>query len=332
MKLADVIIFAPIAVALHVAAFASLPYRTQDGAGTMGQDAVSVKAAPENLFALVEAWDAAPDVVMTDMPAQPVVPTDAVPALPNTTDVQMQAPFAIAALTSITAKEALPLLPSPAPRSMQQVTAPQMLAPVTQEPLVPTTSAQQNTQRPEIEMPAPRPLGLPRAERSPDPTFDVVPPAVPPAAPHTTQDTAPPPKLRPKPRPTAAPATAQTAKGTSTAKPKVATAGTSNANTASVANDGIVKSALKEWSGRVRRAIESKKFYPNGARGSGVATITLTLSKSGTLTRAVVSKSSGDVLLDTAALSAVQRAKYPAAPKSVNQSSFTFQIPIRIQK
>ena len=332
MKLADVIIFAPIAVALHVAAFASLPYRTQDGAGTMGQDAVSVKAAPENLFALVEAWDTAPDVVMTDMPAQPVVPTDAVPALPNTTDVQIQAPFAIAALTPITAQEALPLLPSPTPRSMQQVTAPQMLAPVTQEPLVPTTSAQQNTQRPEIETPAPRPLGLPRAERSPDPTLDLVPPAVPPAAPHTTQDTAPPPKLRPKPRPTAAPATAQTAKGTSTAKPKVATAGTSNTNTASVANDGIVKSALKEWSGRVRRAIESKKFYPNGARGSGVATITLTLSKSGTLTRAVVSKSSGDVLLDTAALSAVQRAKYPAAPKSVNQSSFTFQIPIRIQK
>ncbi len=332
MKLADVIIFAPIAVALHVAAFASLPYRTQDGAGTMGQDAVSVKAAPENLFALVEAWDAAPDVVMTDMPAQPVVPTDAVPALPKTTDVPIQAPFAIAALTPITAQEALPLLPSPTPPRMQQVTAPQMLAPVTQEPLVPTTSAQQNAQRPEIETPAPRPLDLPRAERSPDPTLDVVPPAVPPAAPHTTQDTAPPPKLRPKPRPTAAPATAQTAKGTSTAKPKVATAGTSNTNTASVANDGIVKSALKEWSGWVRRAIESKKFYPNGARGSGVATITLTLSKSGTLTRAVVSKSSGDVLLDTAALSAVQRAKYPAAPKSVNQSSFTFQIPIRIQK
>lgn len=332
MKLADVIIFAPIAVALHVAAFAGLPYRTQDGAGTMGQDAVSVQAAPENLFALVEAWDAAPDVVMTGMSAQPVVPTDAVPALPNTTDVPMQAPFAVAALTPITAQEVLPLLPSPTPRSMQQLTAPQMLAPVTQEPLVPTTSAQQNARRPEIEMPAPRPLDLPRAERSPDPTLDVVPPAVPPAAPHTTQDTVPPPKLRPKPRPTAAPATAQTAKGTSTAKPKVATAGTSNANTASVANDGIVKSALKEWSGRVRRAIESKKFYPNGARGSGVATITLTLSKSGTLTRAVVSKSSGDVLLDTAALSAVQRAKYPAAPKSVNQSSFTFQIPIRIQR
>lgn len=97
-------------------------------------------------------------------------------------------------------------------------------------------------------------------------------------------------------------------------------------------NYNATEAALKEWAGAIHEAIERKKFYPVGASGFGVVEITMTITKSGALSRAIVTKSSGNAIFDKAALAIVQRAKYPPAPTNAIQSIFTFSIPIRIQK
>ena len=55
-------------------------------------------------------------------------------------------------------------------------------------------------------------------------------------------------------------------------------------------------------------------------------------SSSGRLVKTEIAKSSGAVLLDNAALTAVKRAQYPVAPEGLIEDKYRFQIPIKMSR
>jgi len=88
------------------------------------------------------------------------------------------------------------------------------------------------------------------------------------------------------------------------------------------------RTSTKDWAMAVRKAIDRKKFYPNGTTARGRVVLDLEISKSGTLLNASIAKSSGDKILDKAALLSAGRARYPAGPEILPRESYKFRIPM----
>ena len=135
------------------------------------------------------------------------------------------------------------------------------------------------------------------------------------------------PKGRPKaPKQASAPArAAETASGTG----RNAAAGTTSATPrAAVAASGTSPAALAQWGGAIRNSIERRKQYPRGTRASGVVRLSIRVDTNGALAGVTIVGSSGDAALDRAALTAVQRARLPAAPNGVAAGSQTFTLPM----
>lgn len=109
-----------------------------------------------------------------------------------------------------------------------------------------------------------------------------------------------------------------TTAGTVKTAPRVATAPAPRSSPA----------ALSQWGGAIRSNIERRKGYPTGTRASGVVTLRITVSSRGALVSVSVVRSSGDSALDRAALTAVQRARIPAAPNGVAPGNQTFNLPM----
>ncbi|MGA1761498.1 MAG: hypothetical protein ACO39Z_12325, partial [Paracoccaceae bacterium] len=65
MKLRDAMIFGPLALGLHVVAFAALPPLSNGGAGDDGDASFTLQSVPVDLATLVEAWDRPPDEATT---------------------------------------------------------------------------------------------------------------------------------------------------------------------------------------------------------------------------------------------------------------------------
>jgi TonB family protein len=90
------------------------------------------------------------------------------------------------------------------------------------------------------------------------------------------------------------------------------------------------ESALKNFLNSVRRKIESKKTYPASARDSGIegnTEVKLTILKNGQLANVEVVNSSGNEILDNAALQSVRNAApFPVIPKLVERDSITMSI------
>lgn len=86
--------------------------------------------------------------------------------------------------------------------------------------------------------------------------------------------------------------------------------------------------ALSQWGGSIRSNIERRKRYPSGTRASGVVKLRITVSSRGALVGVSIAGSSGDAALDRAALTAVQRARIPAAPNGVAPGNQTFTLPM----
>ncbi len=321
MRGRDIMIFLPIALALHIAAFAALPPASQDGAGDAGDHDITVQSAAQDLVALTQDWDTAPP--LADPPPDQVQPNqnDTAPDAPSTLTVPTPRDV-MPPLTSPAVAENAPSMPAPAPLLAQTApeipnlplpdggTAPQIAQ--TRDALPPQRQTDLAPVSPETAPSAP--------DIAPD-RADVVPAAPAPA----------PPKVRPKPRP-AAPAVSQKAKGIAKTTAPTGTQGASKTPQNAVATAGVIKQAIALWSGQLRQAINRKKFYPNGTRSTGVVEVVIVVSPTGALLSAKVAVSSGHTILDQAALSAVNRAKFPAAPKSMRDSRYTFRIPIRMQK
>ncbi|MEO0464895.1 MAG: TonB family protein, partial [Pseudomonadota bacterium] len=104
-----------------------------------------------------------------------------------------------------------------------------------------------------------------------------------------------------------------------------------------VAADGgylkaAVNSARKGYLTAVRRAVERKKRFPKRAkrRGTeGTAKVRVTLDASGKLVAAMMVSSSGESILDEAAMAAVKRvSSFPDIPKEMGKSQVNVTLPI----
>ena len=94
----------------------------------------------------------------------------------------------------------------------------------------------------------------------------------------------------------------------------------------------IIKENLYSWGSKIHSAIERKKFYPSGTRAKGRVILNITIHSSGRLVKTEIAKSSGAVLLDNAALTAVKHAQYPVAPEGLIEDQYRFQIPIKMSR
>ncbi|SDI62531.1 TonB family protein [Lutimaribacter saemankumensis] len=92
------------------------------------------------------------------------------------------------------------------------------------------------------------------------------------------------------------------------------------------------RSLMADWGGRVRASVEKNKRFPRGTRASGKVNLRLTLSHTGQLQGVVITRSSGNEALDRAAVAAVQRARFPAAPKGLAAGSHRFNLPVSFSR
>ena len=94
----------------------------------------------------------------------------------------------------------------------------------------------------------------------------------------------------------------------------------------------IIKENLYSWGSKIHSAIERQKFYPSGTRAQGRVILNLIVHSDGRLVKTEIFKSSGTVLLDNAALTAVKRANFPEAPEGLIEDKYRFQIPIKMSR
>lgn len=89
---------------------------------------------------------------------------------------------------------------------------------------------------------------------------------------------------------------------------------------------GNSASALAEWGGRIRAAVQRAQTRP-GTRARGVVQVRLSVTAGGQLAGVSLTGSSGNAALDEAALRAVQRARLPRAPEGV-RGTYQFNLPV----
>lgn len=183
---------------------------------------------------------------------------------------------------------------------------------------------------------------LPDVPLAPDlPQVDLAPPAPPappPAAPENAPETAPDirPVARPVPETQSDPAPPRPRDTASAARPKETAKGQAGGAAGSAQHprespgpDAAARQSLMaEWGGQIRTRIERQKRYPRGSRATGTAQLTLTVSGEGALVSVVLRQSSGDPLLDQAALAAVRAARLPAKPPALPGDSHRFNLPV----
>lgn len=182
---------------------------------------------------------------------------------------------------------------------------------------------------------------LPELAAAPDlPQVDTTPPAAPARAPDVPQV---PPDIRPVARPapdantsTAAPAprAASAARPSETARGQAggAAGSTQQPREAPSLSAAARQSLMAEWGGQIRARIERQKRYPRASRATGTAQLTLTVAGNGALVSVVLRQSSGDPLLDQAALVAVRAARLPAKPRALPGESHRFNLPVAFSR
>lgn len=202
----------------------------------------------------------------------------------------------------------------------------------------------------------PQPVAMPRENAAPETPPDRLQAALPdvPAAPDLPQvDPAPraarprppavpeiPPDIRPVARPApetqTEPAPPKPRAAASTARPKETAEGQAGGAAGSAQQPreapsltaAAQQSLMAEWGGQIRARIERQKRYPRASRATGTAHLTLIVAGNGALVSVVVRQSSGDPLLDQAALAAVRAARLPAKPRALPGDSHRFNLPV----
>lgn len=86
--------------------------------------------------------------------------------------------------------------------------------------------------------------------------------------------------------------------------------------------------AMAQWGGGIRSAVERRKKYPSNTRAQGRVVLAVAVSSTGKLSSVRIKRSSGNTALDNAAVSAVKRARFKAAPKGINSGVHHFSLPI----
>ncbi|MFN3278784.1 MAG: cell envelope integrity protein TolA [Paracoccus hibiscisoli] len=90
--------------------------------------------------------------------------------------------------------------------------------------------------------------------------------------------------------------------------------------------------AMAQWSGRIQSCIGRRASAPRNARGQGTVLLALTVGRDGTIRGVGVAGSSGDAVMDQAAVTAAQRARRcPAAPGALTEAAYPFHLPITLR-
>lgn len=163
----------------------------------------------------------------------------------------------------------------------------------------------------------------------PEPTVRVNPDLHPKARPAPKSDPTPTPKPQPKREPKPAPVPAAQAAGEGDGG-AVGQEGQAQAGTADSAG---MQDALVAWGADIRARIERKKTYPRAADGAtGVVTLVITVSTDGALLSVSVAASSGNPVLDAAAVQAVQAARLSKGPAGMNAAGHSFRFRLRYER
>lgn len=146
------------------------------------------------------------------------------------------------------------------------------------------------------------------------------------------------PQLRPAPPPRAV-AKSKAKKKSTSAKRQVASgagagkaAGKKKKAKAPAKRQASSPAAKARWGGSIRSAVERRKAYPANTRARGKVVLTVAVSSNGRLASVKVKRSSGNRALDNAALRAVKRARFKAAPKGVKSGMHYFSLPISFSR
>ena len=331
MKLMDWVIFGGLALGAHVAfiVWTTAPQGGDSGSGgAQGADRITVTAASAQMTQIIETWTQPPEVMdqspsqnLTPPQPEPVLNTQATQRVTNDPLISAAAPKLIETVLD----EVAPV--TPAPLMAAPVIRPDMaqIAVLPHRPADSSVSARDR--QPVLSSDAPPPLrtaqpqiAAPSVTR---PTLDTSTAQV-----NVNASDTPIPKTRPKPRPNTVLQIAQSAKGRGT-NPVAGTSATPKSS-ATGHSSAKVKSDTATWAAQIHNAIERKKFYPKGTRARGRVMLQVTVAPDGRLLAASVTQSSGFGVLDRAALTAVQRARFPKAPESLQQPRYNFRIPIKL--
>lgn len=350
------VIFAALAIILHLAVFWAQPSATgQTAGGAGGGSTVTMAGASAELTEMIAEWDDAPDVDQTidkaspDQPDQPDEITAGQmrpPVMKQPTETPQQPP--------IQSKVTLPIdtpvvsaSPAPAPTlqppivEAPTVTPPAALDSGLATPTGPTTPKAPQFTSPQIDQSIAEPPEPEVAEIAPGkaPAPDRK-PTSPKRKVAKTSPKEPEAQVKPKPTNDLPKKTAeQEATDGNSAEATLASvaagvggkAEAGAGQTAKTSNLNAAKKASLEqiWGGQIRRSVERKKRYPRSSRRSGATRIAITVARNGTLIAANISASSGYSGLDKAAISAVKTAApYSAAPADLTGDKFRFILPV----
>ena len=329
MRLAEAAVFIILAGAIHAAAAIGLSDLATGGAapeGDGGTAPLTLQAAPDSLAALAERWDSPPDPgAAPDGPAEPVADaTPEGPAMPAR-PAPMAPPPALSGLAEDSPPAPAPALPAPATLSPAPPEAPGLPVPAADGP-PPTATVADAPLRTTGPV---RPL----AGAAPDlPRIDTESAAAPGRAPDRS--------LRPEARtaraqPTA-PARTERAATVSRRAPAAQGSGTTRRPKAAPAAPGPSKAAQERarttWGAGIRTAVARAQRYPRGTTATGVVQIRISVTPAGRLAGVRILRSSGDAVLDRAALRAAQSARLPRAPGGLNASAYSFNLPLNFAR
>lgn len=321
MRLVEVALFLSLAGALHLVAF-SLPGLDPGGSGggDGGENSVTLRAAPEQLAALAQSWERAPE---TSQAPRVTAPRAAMPPI-DAPVTRESAPR-----QSVPQPLAAPADAPPAPQIDSRLPAPGGVqsGPITapRQPEVAQERARPPAVPPSVQRAAQPP-------QMPSPEIDSAQIDTAPAAPRH----APARSLRPHARANAkvdakpqSAQPAQRAKGTGAAPAAPARPSASAAPGPSAA---ALRSAQAAWGARIRQSVARAQRYPRGTDAQGIVTLRLTLSPAGQLASAQVTGSSGDAALDQAALRAAHAARLPRAPEVLRDARYSFNLPVHFAR
>lgn len=286
--------FSGVALVLHVGFWSSLGDAGSEAAGAEGAAPMSLMAAPGEVADLVRDWTR-PVEVQASLAALAEAPQG------EALDVALSAPVPVArvelvAVASLEAPSVAPRLPR-VPEGLAAVAAADV-APVLAAPDLPTARP---VHRPEASLQVARVEPMPLVETTAPPK-----PVAPPSAAVAPQQAA------------------GTAGGTH--------AGDRAAAQPATLSKAARQSLLAQWGATIRNRVEKRKSYPRGTRASGTTVLRVTVSRSGALVVVAVAKSSGHPDLDRAAVKAVRKARYPAAPKGLEAGEYHFNLPLAFRR
>ncbi len=160
--------------------------------------------------------------------------------------------------------------------------------------------------------PAPR---LPQIDTAPPPPPQITP----------SQDLA---KLRPQarpPTPESAPQKRQVAAGTGGQSAQ----GASEQTAVSARTGAQSKALMAQWGAKINAKIQRNVIYPSGTFARGTAKVRLAIRSDGRLTQVSLQRSTGDAVLDRAALRSAKRAgRFARAPAGLDKASYVFSISV----